>query len=118
MPIIPRADKSSSSARGMIRNPSFGRLARAGRTDTERIIQPQLLRPKYTCLSGSGAQAFVGRQGQEFLELLGHCHLPEQFARFGEFAAFVGFFANQFGDPDGNKIELWEPKIWDDKNRR
>lgn len=21
-------------------------------------------------------------------------------------------------DPDGNKIELWEPKIWDDKNKR
>jgi predicted enzyme related to lactoylglutathione lyase len=20
-------------------------------------------------------------------------------------------------DPDGNKIELWEPKIWDDKNK-
>ena len=20
-------------------------------------------------------------------------------------------------DPDGNKIELWEPKIWDEKNR-
>jgi len=21
-------------------------------------------------------------------------------------------------DPDGNKVELWEPKIWDDKNKR
>jgi len=21
-------------------------------------------------------------------------------------------------DPEGNKIELWEPKIWDDKNKR
>ncbi|HUS33637.1 MAG TPA: VOC family protein [Kofleriaceae bacterium] len=21
-------------------------------------------------------------------------------------------------DPDGNKIELWEPKIWDDKNKK
>ena len=21
-------------------------------------------------------------------------------------------------DPDGNKIELWEPKNWDDKNKR
>ncbi|MGI9261655.1 MAG: VOC family protein [Woeseiaceae bacterium] len=21
-------------------------------------------------------------------------------------------------DPDGNKIELWEPKLWDDKNRK
>jgi catechol 2,3-dioxygenase-like lactoylglutathione lyase family enzyme len=21
-------------------------------------------------------------------------------------------------DPDGNKIELWEPKLWDDKNKR
>jgi len=21
-------------------------------------------------------------------------------------------------DPDGNKIELWEPKIWDEKNKR
>ncbi len=21
-------------------------------------------------------------------------------------------------DPDGNKIELWEPKTWDDKNKR
>ena len=20
-------------------------------------------------------------------------------------------------DPDGNKVELWEPKIWDDKNK-
>jgi predicted enzyme related to lactoylglutathione lyase len=20
-------------------------------------------------------------------------------------------------DPDGNKIELWEPKLWDDKNK-
>jgi predicted enzyme related to lactoylglutathione lyase len=20
-------------------------------------------------------------------------------------------------DPDGNKVELWEPKLWDDKNR-
>ena len=20
-------------------------------------------------------------------------------------------------DPDGNKIELWEPKAWDDKNK-
>jgi predicted enzyme related to lactoylglutathione lyase len=20
-------------------------------------------------------------------------------------------------DPDGNKIELWEPKIWDEKNK-
>ncbi|MBI4918172.1 MAG: VOC family protein [Acidobacteria bacterium] len=21
-------------------------------------------------------------------------------------------------DPDGNKVELWEPKIWDEKNKR
>jgi predicted enzyme related to lactoylglutathione lyase len=21
-------------------------------------------------------------------------------------------------DPEGNKIELWEPKIWDEKNKR
>ena len=21
-------------------------------------------------------------------------------------------------DPDGNKVELWEPKVWDDKNKR
>ena len=21
-------------------------------------------------------------------------------------------------DPDGNKVELWEPKIWDDKNKK
>jgi predicted enzyme related to lactoylglutathione lyase len=21
-------------------------------------------------------------------------------------------------DPDGNKVELWEPKLWDDKNKR
>jgi predicted enzyme related to lactoylglutathione lyase len=21
-------------------------------------------------------------------------------------------------DPEGNKIELWEPKIWDDKNKK
>jgi predicted enzyme related to lactoylglutathione lyase len=21
-------------------------------------------------------------------------------------------------DPDGNKIELWEPKLWDDKNKK
>lgn len=21
-------------------------------------------------------------------------------------------------DPDGNKIELWEPKLWDEKNKR
>jgi predicted enzyme related to lactoylglutathione lyase len=21
-------------------------------------------------------------------------------------------------DPDGNKIELWEPKVWDDKNKK
>ena len=21
-------------------------------------------------------------------------------------------------DPEGNKIELWEPKLWDDKNKR
>ena len=21
-------------------------------------------------------------------------------------------------DPDGNKVELWEPKIWDDKNKQ
>ncbi|MDJ0916545.1 MAG: VOC family protein [Woeseiaceae bacterium] len=21
-------------------------------------------------------------------------------------------------DPEGNKVELWEPKIWDDKNKR
>lgn len=21
-------------------------------------------------------------------------------------------------DPEGNKVELWEPKIWDDKNRK
>jgi predicted enzyme related to lactoylglutathione lyase len=21
-------------------------------------------------------------------------------------------------DPDGNKVELWEPKMWDDKNKR
>ncbi|NNE60644.1 MAG: VOC family protein [Woeseia sp.] len=21
-------------------------------------------------------------------------------------------------DPEGNKIELWEPKVWDDKNKR
>lgn len=21
-------------------------------------------------------------------------------------------------DPDGNKVELWEPMIWDDKNKR
>jgi predicted enzyme related to lactoylglutathione lyase len=21
-------------------------------------------------------------------------------------------------DPDGNKIELWEPKIWDEKNKQ
>ena len=20
-------------------------------------------------------------------------------------------------DPDGNKVELWEPKIWDDRNK-
>jgi predicted enzyme related to lactoylglutathione lyase len=20
-------------------------------------------------------------------------------------------------DPDGNKIELWEPKVWDEKNK-
>ena len=20
-------------------------------------------------------------------------------------------------DPDGNKVELWEPKLWDDKNK-
>ena len=20
-------------------------------------------------------------------------------------------------DPDGNKVELWEPKIWDEKNK-
>jgi hypothetical protein len=20
-------------------------------------------------------------------------------------------------DPDGNKVELWEPKVWDDKNK-
>ncbi|HVJ79890.1 MAG TPA: VOC family protein, partial [Planctomycetia bacterium] len=22
-----------------------------------------------------------------------------------------------FMDPDGNKVELWEPKLWDDKNK-
>jgi predicted enzyme related to lactoylglutathione lyase len=21
-------------------------------------------------------------------------------------------------DPEGNKVELWEPKIWDEKNKR
>lgn len=21
-------------------------------------------------------------------------------------------------DPEGNKIELWEPKIWDEKNKK
>lgn len=21
-------------------------------------------------------------------------------------------------DPDGNKVEFWEPKTWDDKNKR
>jgi hypothetical protein len=21
-------------------------------------------------------------------------------------------------DPDGNKVELWEPKIWDEKNKQ
>jgi predicted enzyme related to lactoylglutathione lyase len=21
-------------------------------------------------------------------------------------------------DPDGNKVELWEPKLWDDKNKK
>ena len=21
-------------------------------------------------------------------------------------------------DPDGNKIELWEPKLWDERNKR
>jgi predicted enzyme related to lactoylglutathione lyase len=28
-----------------------------------------------------------------------------------------GVFA-WFMDPDGNKIELWEPKIWDEKNKK
>lgn len=28
-----------------------------------------------------------------------------------------GVFASIM-DPEGNKIELWEPKIWDDKNKR
>ena len=22
-----------------------------------------------------------------------------------------------FMDPDGNKVKLWEPKLWDDKNK-
>ena len=33
---------------------------------------------------------------------------PES-AENGKFAWIV--------DPDGNKVELWEPKIWDDKNK-
>jgi predicted enzyme related to lactoylglutathione lyase len=33
---------------------------------------------------------------------------PEQ-AENGRFAWIL--------DPDGNKVELWEPKIWDDKNK-
>ncbi|MFK7858636.1 MAG: VOC family protein [Granulosicoccus sp.] len=33
-----------------------------------------------------------------------------QFEENGVFAWIV--------DPDGNKIELWEPMIWDDKNKR
>lgn len=28
-----------------------------------------------------------------------------------------GVFA-WISDPEGNKVELWEPKIWDDKNKR
>jgi len=33
-----------------------------------------------------------------------------QFHENGGFAWIV--------DPEGNKVELWEPKIWDDKNKR
>lgn len=28
-----------------------------------------------------------------------------------------GVFLKCKGDPDGNKVELWEPMLWDDRNR-
>jgi len=33
--------------------------------------------------------------------------------RYHENGAFLWII-----DPDGNKIELWEPKVWDDKNKK
>jgi predicted enzyme related to lactoylglutathione lyase len=66
--------------------------------------------------SPSSASFMINYRVDDLVELLAQLRASGTEAVGGPESHENGKFA-WIMDPDGNKIELWEPKLWDDKNK-
>jgi len=87
------------------------------RAEDQGLTVWHVAEPKTQWFSPSESSFMINYRVDDMDEMLKHLRASGVAIHQGPESHENGKFA-WILDPDGNKVELWEPKIWDEKNKR